>query len=102
MTEAEEVVSVEIMEQRRRDAAQKRRASNRSTVMPRWAVMTATGKNLRIYGHNRLAVVLVLKPAGEKLVHAQEAGCWNQHAGHVRPAWDDHVVNDERKSGIGT
>jgi hypothetical protein len=60
----------------------------RPLVMLRWAVATASGKNLRLYGHNRLQLLPILREAGERAVHSIEAGCWHRYDGLVLPPWD--------------
>ena len=62
-------------------------------VMLRWAVLTASGKNLRIYAPNRLMVARMLATVGEKLVYAMEAGYRHTYAGIVRPEWDDTQID---------
>jgi hypothetical protein len=55
--------------------------------MLRWAVVTASGKNLRVYQENRLkAVQLVMAQMGERHVSVEPAGSWDGDIGasHVR------------------
>ena len=73
----------------------------------RWAVRTRGGLDARVYAHNRLHVVRVLRANGHGISRfsaalACEAGCWHEHVGLVLPDWDGANMEDKRKSGIGS
>ena len=54
----------------------------------RWAVLTTSGMNARIYAENRLEVARILAAHGLKLACAMAAGCWHEFFKLDRPAWD--------------
>jgi hypothetical protein len=60
----------------------------------RWAVKTASGRDLRIYGGN-----IEAKIAPDVVLEITDAGWWSSTRGLLRDDWDGTLVEDRQTSG---
>ena len=63
--------------------------------MTRWAVLSASGRNLRVYARSIECAAAVLDAQGDRLLYAMDAGAWER--GRLKRAgWDVTTLQEGR------